>query len=169
MRALGAEPSQELCTLVHSVSAGNPWFMRETVEGLIIDHGRAALATLSPSDVRAHGSASEQLRTRCLALDIDVRQLLEVASVLGVQFEVELVARMSERPSPEVLDALEIACAEGLASFEAARSARFAHDLVRGVLYEGLEIGDRLRLHLRAARALEQAFDPLRVGEIAHH
>ncbi len=169
LRALGVEPSAELCELVHSVSAGNPWFMRETVAGLIVDHGRASLATLAARDVRAQGSASEQLRMRCLALEADVRQLLEVASVFGDQFEIELLARMAERPLSEVLDALEIACAEGLVSFEAARRARFAHDLVRNVLYEGLEIGDRLRLHLGAARALEGAFDPLRVGEIAQH
>jgi DNA-binding winged helix-turn-helix (wHTH) protein/tetratricopeptide (TPR) repeat protein len=164
----GALPEPALCALVHSISAGNPWYLRDTVDGLIVDHGRAQLAHLAASQLCLVGAASERLRLRCLALAPFVREVLEVASVLGDEFDAALVSRMSDRALEEVLDALEVACDEGLVLFTP-RRARFAHGLVRSVLYEGLEIVARARLHLRAARELERSFDPLRQGELAHH
>lgn len=165
----GQAPNQELYALIHSITAGNPWFVRETIEGLIVDHGRGALATLTPGELRLGGAASERLRARCLSLENDVRRLLEVASVLGDPFEIELAARVAQRELGDALEALELGSAEGIVSFDTPRRVRFAHDLVRSVLYEGLELGDRLALHLRAAEQLERAFEPARAGEIAHH
>lgn len=163
------EPSAALCALLHSISAGNPWFLREAVDGLIVDHGVRALATLQPEAVVPQGAAGERLRARLAALTSEVRRLLELAALLGNRFDVELIARIAGVPREEVLDALELAHSEGFVGLEPPEGAHFAHDLVRQVLYEGCALGERAALHLRAAHALEQLADPLRLGELAHH
>ena len=109
----------------------------------------------------ARASVRDRMRARLAALAAETRLVLQMASVLGDRFEVDLLARMSERPLEEVLAALEEGRAEGLIAVDPPRQARFCHALLRSVVYEDSALGERLRFHLLTARALEQTFDPL--------
>ncbi len=67
-----------------------------------------------------------------------------------------------------MIDALEEAAAAGLATSRGVRGRYvFTHTLVRQALYGELSMTRRLRLHLRAAQAIESAYDPDRLGEHA--
>jgi DNA-binding winged helix-turn-helix (wHTH) protein/tetratricopeptide (TPR) repeat protein len=165
----GSPPDRLLCEALREASAGNPWFLRETVDTLRARHGADALATLDPGVVRPAGAAVDRLRGRIAALAPDARAVLQMASVLGERFELELLARVDERPVELVLAALEEPRAEGLIAIAPGQRARFCHGLLRTVVYEDLALAERLRCHLRAARALERALDPLHYGDLAHH
>lgn len=87
------------------------------------------------------------------------RDLLGVASVLGVAFEVRhLRAMTGPGPSPLVA-ALREATAAGVLTGDAG-SLRFAHPMVRDALYEGLMPELRAELHRTAAVRLEAAGAP---------
>jgi len=81
--------------------------------------------------------------------------VLHEAAVLGVDIDDELLAAVSHRPDVEVAAALrEAAAAQLLVIGES--GCRFRHALTREALYDDLLPGERARLHLAAARALQQ-------------
>src|SRR6266487_5914705 len=84
--------------------------------------------------------------------------VLHEAAVLGVDIDDELLAAVSHRPDVEVAAALrEAAAAQLLVIGES--GCRFRHALTREALYDDLLPGERARLHLAAARALQQKRD----------
>jgi predicted ATPase len=107
-------------------------------------------------------------------LSDDSRRVLEAAAVLGRDFQLAVLQPASGLDPGRLLELLEGA--------EAARVVievpgglgrwRFAHALVREVLYEGLPAARRIRLHGRAGEALEAVYvaDPgPHLAELAHH
>jgi DNA-binding winged helix-turn-helix (wHTH) protein len=165
----GSAPDLSLCEALREVSAGNPWYLRETVDALRVQHGAEALTGLDVAAVRPAGAAVDRLRGRIASLALETSAVLQMASVLGERFELELLSRMSELPLERVLAALEEARAEGLIATDGERGARFCHGLLRSVVHDGLALAERLRLHQLAAQALERVLDPRQYGEIAHH
>jgi DNA-binding CsgD family transcriptional regulator len=171
----GAQPSSQLVVAVHQQTDGNPFFVTEVVRLLAsqgrLDHtgtGRPVLVDGLPEGVKAVvAQRLGRLSDRC-------RQVLEVAAILGRDFEVRVLQRASGLDPGRLLELLEEA--------EAARVVgavpgglgrwRFAHALVREVLYEGLPAARRVRLHGRVGQALEAVYaaDPgPRLAELAHH
>jgi tetratricopeptide (TPR) repeat protein len=83
--------------------------------------------------------------------------VLVAAAVLGREFALPVLARLSGLPRGELLDVLDEAVAERvLAGVPAAPGRlRFAHALIRDALYDELTAARRLRLHEHAGEALE--------------
>jgi len=179
---LGGPVTATLATFVNDRTEGNALFMVNIVEhllqqGLIIrqegqwmlqDRAEAKLASV-PEELR------QLLMRRIEGLQLEARQVLEVASVVGVVFAVATVAAVSQRPVEEV----EAIC-EGLAAREYflddiglavwpdgthGGSYRFRHALYFQVLYEQIGNARRLDLHRRIGFFLEASYGD-RVGEI---
>jgi DNA-binding CsgD family transcriptional regulator len=171
----GVEPSPELATAVHRQTDGNPFFVTEVVRLLAsqgrLGHAQAGSPTLAaslPEGVRA------VVAERLGRLSDDCRRVLEVAAVLGRDFQLRVLQPASGLDPGRLLELVEEA--------EAARVVaevpgglgrwRFAHALVREVLYEGLPAARRIRLHGRVGEALEAVYvaDPgPHLAELAHH
>jgi DNA-binding CsgD family transcriptional regulator len=171
----GVEPSPGLAAAVHRETDGNPFFVSEVVrllagEGRLghAEAGSPALAASIPEGVRA------VVAERLGRLSDPCHGVLEAAAVLGRDFEVRDLQPTSGLSGDRLLELLEEA--------EAARVVtevpgglgrwRFAHALVREVLYEGLPAARRVRLHGRAGEALEDRHtaDPgPHLAELAHH
>jgi DNA-binding CsgD family transcriptional regulator len=171
----GVEPSAELAAAVHRQTDGNPFFVTEVVR-LLASQGRLAhaqagapvLAAGLPEGVRA------VVAERLGRLSDGCQRVLEVAAVLGRDFQLRALQPASGLDQGRLLGLLEEA--------EAARVLgpvsgglgrwRFAHALVREVLYEGLPAARRVRLHGRVGEALEAVYaaDPgPHLAELAHH
>ena len=179
----GVEPSPGLAAALHRETDGNPFFVSEVVrllagEGRLghAEAGSPALAASLPEGLRAVvAERLGRLSDRC-------HRVLEAAAVLGRDFELRVLQPVSGLDGDRLLELLEDA--------EAARVVaevpgglgrwRFAHALVREVLYEGLPAARRVRLHGRAGEALEavaaargasdHAADPgPHLAEVAHH
>jgi DNA-binding CsgD family transcriptional regulator len=171
----GVTPAPELAAAVHQQTDGNPFFVTEVIRLLVsqgrLDHaetGSLPLAGGLPEGVKA------VVAERLGRLSGDCRRVLEVAAVLGRDFGLRVLQPASGLDADRLLGLLEEA--------EAARIVgavprglgrwRFAHALVREVLYEGLPAARRMRLHGRVGRALEAVYaaDPgPHLAELAHH
>ena len=119
-------------------------------------------------------SVHEVLGRRIERLGEPTRKALSIASVIGRDFDVDLLARVSESSEDELLELLEEATAASVLSESANVPGRFAfaHALVNHTLYEELGTTRRARLHRRVAEALEDMLgdDPgERVAELAQH
>jgi hypothetical protein len=94
--------------------------------------------------------------------------------VIGRDFDLEVLAAVTGRPAPELLDVLDEAISERIVSEVSGMPdrLRFSHVLIRDVLYEELGASRRRRLHDRAGEALEALHaaepDP-HLAELAYH
>jgi DNA-binding SARP family transcriptional activator len=165
MQAAGAPiASEQLVAAVHDRTDGHPFFVAELVR-LLASEGR--LDAL-PRGVQAVVSR------RLGLLSKDCRRVLAVASVVGREFASEVLARVDDSEPETIMGLLaEALDARALTSSPSVPGHfRFAHALVREVLYDELSINHRIRLHRGVAEALEAFHAPeldRYLAEVAHH
>ena len=165
--ALGADDARA----IHERTGGNPLFVTETVRAFLADgtlsvrDGRLTLIEgpghVLPVTLRA------VLGARIDALSPDAREVLGIASVIGMRFRTDMVAGLLDRPlEPGVLKELVVSAlirpAEG-------NRWRFAHALIRDAAYSGLLASRRRELHGRYAEQLEILEPAPPIAWIARH
>lgn len=157
-----AASDAELAT-VYDATGGNPFFVSELARQLADRPARAGAIPRSVLD--AIGQRLGQLSGECAAS-------LRAAALLGTRFAVPLVAAMTGRDVGECLTSLDEATRAALLLEDGAVDERwFAHDLVRDAIVAGLDTGERVTLHRRAAEAI-MARAPDADGmvfDLAHH
>jgi DNA-binding winged helix-turn-helix (wHTH) protein/tetratricopeptide (TPR) repeat protein len=164
-----SENPEKLAAAVHRATSGNPLFVQETLRALIAEHG-VRLFTRQPGEIAPPDVARNVLRSRLETLDATARTLLASASVLGEAFELPVLQAVTGAEPSALLDALEAAGHIGFAHAETPQRYRFAHALIRQVLYDGLPMPERVALHRKAALALEAVHTAeSHSAEIAHH
>jgi len=171
----GAEPSAELAAEVYRQTDGNPFFVTEVVR-LLASRGR--LDPVGRDATVLGGGLPEGVRAvvaeRLSHLSGACQRILEVAAVVGRDFELRVLQPASGLDPGRLLMLLEEAEAARLVGAVPGELSRwrFAHALVREVLYEGLLAARRVRLHGLVAGALEAVYaaDPgPHLAELAHH
>ncbi len=137
---------RSLATEVHSETAGNPLLVHSLLAGLSAD---------PESPPALERSLAEAVVRRVARIPGDVVGLLRTASVAGLDFDLRVVARATERGELAALEALETAGRAGLVEEKGANRYRFRHALVRSALREQLSQSRRVRVHLQVGEALE--------------
>jgi DNA-binding NarL/FixJ family response regulator len=143
-------------------TGGNPLFVR-----LLIERGTSAL----DEGLTGFPELRHLVVAQLGQLGDPVRELLEVASVLGERIDPPTLAEVTGLAGPAVGSLLDQAVAHGvlLASPETA-GLSFAHALVRNAVYDELAPSRRMTLHEQAARALERSGRGGQfAGQIASH
>jgi DNA-binding CsgD family transcriptional regulator len=171
----GVEPSAELAAVVYRQTDGNPFFVTEIVRLLASqgDLGRAEAGSPVPVTGLPEG-VKAVVAARLDRLSGPCQNVLEVAAVVGRDFELRVLQPASGLDTGRLLELLEeaeaaqvvVAVPGGLGRW------RFAHALVSEVLYEGLPAARRVRLHGRVGEALEGvhgADSGPHLAELAHH
>src|SRR5437588_318041 len=153
----------ELIAALHEETDGNPLFVGETVRLLALE-GRIAI----PQSVR------DVISRRLAHLGDECNRVLALASVLGREFALDALARLSGVSEDELLETLDEAMSARVVSDVpgGAGRLRFAHVLIRDTMYEGLTTARRVRLHRLAAEALEGLYGDEsgpHLAELAHH
>jgi DNA-binding SARP family transcriptional activator len=163
----GGSPADELVTAIHDDTSGNPLFVGEIVR-LLATEGHlddaAARRPPIPQSVR------DVIARRLEHLQVECRQLLVLASILGREFDPAVLALVAELEENEVLDALDEAMTARVVSDVPGTRARlrFSHVLIRDTLYEGLTTARRVRLHRQVVAVLEAARRSSE-AELAYH
>ena len=163
--AAGASLPDELTEQVLERSAGNPLFLEELL------HGERGAEGGEPR--RLPASIHEMLLARLDALPPESRRTLQLASVVGMEFDEPTVADLAEADPEATDDALrslqraELIQASGPAATD--RSFVFRHPLIHEVAYGSLLTSARRAIHGRVGRWLEEHGGEERVAELARH
>ena len=158
----------ELSRAVYARSGGNPFYMVELLRPF------SGSETPSAEQLRFPGVALDLMRRRLMDLPESSRAALSVASVIGHDFDLGLLSRVTARGAEYLLEALDSSLANEsiVASAQAPGAFAFAHELIREVLYSELPASERCRLHLAVGQALEArraAGIQIASTELAHH
>ena len=95
---------------------------------------------------------------RLAKLDDSLRETLQAASVLGLEFGLAVAAAALRRDELDLLDDLERAIAARLLDDVGVDRFRFTHALVRSSMIDELSSARRARMHRRAAEAFAELF-----------
>ncbi len=170
---LGMKPSGALLTAIHELTGGNPFYVDEIIKLLQREGSIEQRIDLTRSVLPVPDSVSATVLRRMAPLPEEVRDVLQVASVLGREFDDDVLAAVSGQTTTAVRAALDVARAEDVVvrHATAARRYLFAHALFRESLYDALTEQQRSLCHLQIAEILEARMDASgsSVAEVAHH
>ena len=124
----GRAGTTPLVRAVHGASEGNPFLVTEVVRLLIAEQ---ALDDPPPTLMVPHGVRAAVER-RLAGLSAPVRDLLDVAAVLGREFGLDVIAQAGGVAHADLLPRVEEAIARRFVRPSGLRRYRFLHALVRG-------------------------------------
>lgn len=175
VRLLSGSPGGALfAQRLHRATEGNPFFLIETLRYLS-EQGLLSASTEggwhTPFDAHTQDYAElpvpptvrDTVQGRVRALGPAAQRLLEAASLLGDRFETRTLEAALPALTAQSVALLEHATAARLIApvgESPAGAYRFAHDLVRQCLADGLSPARRRRLHEQLAQALQVSGAP---------
>ena len=174
----GEQVSGELARAIHGETDGNPFFVEELLRHL------AESATSAPDGPPSNHTALTGLglpegvkaviERRLARLGLPAVRAMQIASVIGRDFELDVVELVADASGDGLAEVFEEPFAAGLIEELPGSPGRFrfAHALIREVLYGQLTAVRRARLHRRVGEALEQldaAEIDAQLPALAHH
>ncbi len=174
------EPGLELAHLLYRETDGNPYFVGELLAhwnetGAVYrtDMGRWE-ARDGFENLTLPASVIQVVAIRVTRLGDSAKRILSFASVIGREFDLDVLAAVTDRSEEELLDILDGASVAALVREVPERPGRYAfsHTLVQDTMYQDLGPTRRARAHRSVAEAIETACHGVpgrRVGELAYH
>ncbi len=166
----GRAPSDAAADALLRHTGGNPFFLAETLRWLV-EHSRLDVLQADVVDtLPVPPTVREVVAHRVAQLPADVADTLACAAVVGAEFALPLLAAVRGTEPTAALGAVDAAVEAGLVVEQTPGLYRFAHAVVRDVVYAGLPSARRLGHHRELARMLEARDDrEQHLAEIAHH
>lgn len=157
----GSEVPLAVAQAIWEETEGNPFFVEEVIEHLI-ETGAIGPGVPWPSRDQLHSleipeGIREVVGRRLSRLSDETNRILAVASVIGREFDVDLLHSLHAGDPDSVIDQVDEAIAARILVEAPTVFGRYAfsHALVRQTLYEELNPTRRTRLHRQVAEALE--------------
>lgn len=155
----------ELQYFIQEKIEGNPFYLEELVNSLIEtgileadDRGWHMTKTIAETEISStvHGVIAARLDR----LQGKTKRILQEASVIGRAFYFDILKRVTDFSEniEQQLSGLERLDLIKAKSFEPDLEYIFKHALTQEVVYNGLLIKERLKIHARIARVIEQLF-----------
>jgi class 3 adenylate cyclase/tetratricopeptide (TPR) repeat protein len=180
--AAGHELDDDVLNLAHALyreTDGNPFFVAEVLRHLsetgaiVRDSSGRWVNTRGDEAPALPESVREVIGARVSRIGGAATEVLSTASVIGRDFELDLLAEASGQDEDPLLDLLDQAKGAALVRELPGGPGRytFAHALIQHTLYEDLGITRRARAHLQVGEALERLHgdQPARISELARH
>jgi class 3 adenylate cyclase/tetratricopeptide (TPR) repeat protein len=170
----------EFAHALYQETDGNPFFVGEMLRHLVetrsVVHDASGrwMPSRELEEAGLPDSVRQVIGARVGRLGDEAAKVLGAASVLGQEFDVDLVGSVMGLAEDPILDVLEAAVSSALVADVRGTSGRFrfTHALIQHTLYEDLGGARRSRLHRSAAEALEERLGQnrdARAGELARH
>jgi predicted ATPase/DNA-binding winged helix-turn-helix (wHTH) protein len=145
--ATGSTPSPELSRMLLERSGGNPLYMQQLLRTEWAERALAERAHALASSMDLQQGLIESICRHVDSLSEPARELLTVASVLGREFEIAKLLIVFNLPQKDVFDRLDEAAQARVLVKGKDGAYRFAHALVRDVLYKKLSYAERVARH----------------------
>jgi class 3 adenylate cyclase/tetratricopeptide (TPR) repeat protein len=170
----------DLAQALYRETDGNPFFVWEVLRhlsetGAIYrdDAGHWA-ASVSLEDMSMPDTVRVVIGSRVAHLGQTVSRVLPLAAVIGREFDLDLLAAVTELGEDDLLDVLDTAAAAALVAEIANTPGRFvfSHALIQHTLYQDLGATRRAHAHRKVAEALDALtvnHPGARVEELAYH
>ena len=174
-KMIGGSLYSELADKLAEESDGNPLFVVESLRmlaergSLVQDQGRWRL---SIDEIRIPTKIKDIILRRMGALKPNQRRVLDLASVIGEKFNVELLGAVLGQDSLEVLETLNSVAQSSSLVVSEGDFYRFDHAKSREALYEEISPPLRNGYHARIAERLETGnkdVKELPVNDLAYH
>jgi tetratricopeptide (TPR) repeat protein len=146
-RTAGRRPDAAIVDEIHRRTGGNPFFVEQTARLWRADGETAAVAP----------GVRDAVRQRLSRLPPAVDAVLTAAAVLGREFHRQVLAAAAAQQAARVDRLLDQAATARLVGALGGGRFRFAHDLVRETLYDGLDEPTRRRAHAAVIRAVDDS------------
>ncbi|MFY0523289.1 serine/threonine-protein kinase PknK [Archangium gephyra] len=160
-------PPAEFVDVLERQSEGNPFFiaeyLRAAIEARLLHRNTAGEWVLRESagsldTLDLPRSLAEIMDRRLLGLDESTRGLVQLAAVLGREFDLELLLRAAALEDPTAMEALETLRIRQILEQPTGGRLRFVHDKLRESFYRQIPAELTPSLHSRAATAIEQQY-----------
>src|SRR5207237_1724674 len=154
------ERAEELARAIWAETEGNPFFVGEVLRslvesGAIFQRDGRWTSDLAVDQIATPEGVRDVIGRRLGRLSDDANQVLSVSSVIGPDFDLELLLGVCGLEEDAVLDALDAAVTAHLVLEAGVGRWRFAHALVRSTLYEEMSVTRRARRHQQVAQHFE--------------
>jgi tetratricopeptide (TPR) repeat protein len=172
--ATGVKPGSRLVSALARETRGNPLFLGEAIRLLAAEGRLDEVAAGQVLNLPIPRGIRDVITRRMRHLNDTTLEALVHAAALGPEFSVDVLRRVVDTPSDQLLDRLGEATQAGLVGPMpgALGRFRFSHDLIREALYDGLTPGRRAHLHQRIAETLQALYGSkpdAYLAELAHH
>jgi len=167
----GTSPPDALVKAVYRETEGNPFFVNEIVRLLVADGRLEHAESVSSWSVTIPQSVKEVVGRRLDHLSEECNRVLTTGSVIGREFGLRLLEKVSDVKGDRLLEAMEEAMGARVIA-ELPRSIDqywFSHALIRETLYEELTTMRRVRLHRQIGEALEELDSEGNLPQLAYH
>jgi class 3 adenylate cyclase/tetratricopeptide (TPR) repeat protein len=156
-RLSGGDSTPDLSAAILERTDGNPFFITQLLlhRAAVRGHERGEEATRGldlPPGVR------DVIRGTLRRLSAVCNEALAVASVIGRDFSLDVLEWVTGSDAEVLAEQIDQARKAGLVSMAPGGGLRFAHSLIREILYAEQGLRQRSRLHWRVAQALERHY-----------
>ena len=169
-----------LARAVSQETDGNPFFVVEVLRhlaetGVIYQDVAGKWSARSDLDLDSlPESVRDVVRARVIRLSEDSQRVLSLASMIGLEFDLDLLSEASTIPEDALLDLLDAARGVALVREHPDGGGRytFTHPLIQHVISDGLGSARQARYHRVIGEALERLGSDrpgYRVDELARH
>lgn len=164
--------STQVAELIHSTTGGVPLFVRELAQTL---HGEGLLTRAREDGALLAGvpaSIRDLIGGWLELLSPRGRDTVAIASVIGMDFTVDVVAACCAEPPGQVMKLMEEAVALSLLDPGQPGQFHFSHSLVRESILANLSAARLAQIHAQVAEGLERRYGDAAVAnaaQLAHH
>jgi tetratricopeptide (TPR) repeat protein len=161
----GQPANEALVAKLHGLTAGNPLFVDGMVRVLAAERKLTELDGGAATGIKLPDNVRGAIAGRLGMLSEEVRSVLAMAATIGPEFEVPLLARISELNADLLAGAIDEGCEVSIVVRVAGDRYQFTHPLIREALLKGQKDAARLATH----RAIGDAIEHLHATDITPH
>ncbi len=169
--ATGSAPTAAFTDAVFDRSGGNPLYLHQLLKTDWAERALSETAATLASSLDLQQGLIDSISRHVDALSEGARRFLTESAVLGTEFDLGRLTLVSDTPEREFLDHLDEALRGRILRKAKDGRYRFAHTLVREVLYKKLSASQRAERHAFIAERLHAHPEPLDayLTEVATH
>jgi tetratricopeptide (TPR) repeat protein len=169
------EITPEFLEGIFDETEGNPFFIEEVIKALVeagqVFYTDDGWDRLDMEEMQIPQNVRVAIQSRVSKFPEEYQDTLNLAAILGREFDFDTLAAASDQDEDTLIDALETAEQAQLieeVSGKGGATFSFVHALIPTTLAEGVRTLRRRRLHRRAAQAIETT-RPDDFEDLAHH